>query len=67
MPELLGAVESPTHDAVSAEEMALSSTREAEGKCESWKALFFVFYVHDINDPALIQGLASIRGNTVHV
>ena len=54
MPELLGAVESPTHDAVSTEEMALSLAREAEGKYESWRALLFVFHARDVHYPALI-------------
>ena len=76
-PELLGTVESCTHDTVSAKEMALSLAREAEGKCKLWRSLLFVFHVRNVHDPALIQGmasiaelsshtLASIRGNTVH-
>ena len=34
MPELLGAIKSRTHDAVSAEEMTLSLAREAEGEMQ---------------------------------
>ena len=70
MPELLGAVESPTHDAVFANTKGKAPGEGSRGEMQNGEGLcqghLFVCHMCDINDSALIQDQASVAELSCH-